>query len=54
MTRFQRVIRSFEDIRTKEFIVCYFGNNAVNTNELNHMLPIYGDGDGDGDGVQEI
>ena len=44
MTRFQRVIRSFQDPRTKEFIVCYFGNNAVNTNELNHMLPIYGDG----------
>jgi len=50
-TRFQTVIRSFQDPRTKEFIVCYFGNNAVNTNELNHMLPIYGEGEGD---VQEI
>jgi hypothetical protein len=38
---FQRVIRSFNDPRTREFIECYFGNNAVNTTELNHMLPIY-------------
>lgn len=51
-TRFQAVIRSFQDPRTTEFIACYFGNNAVNTNELNHMLPIY-DGDGDGDGVSD-
>lgn len=39
--RFQRIIRSFRDPRTKEFIECYFGNNAINTTELNHMLPIY-------------
>lgn len=41
LSRFQTVIRSFQDPRTQEFIACYFGNNAVNTNELNHMLPIY-------------
>lgn len=39
--RFQRIIRSFRDPRTKEFIECYFGNSAINTTELNHLLPIY-------------
>lgn len=39
--QFERVIQSFRDPRTHEFIACYFGNNAVNTTELNHMLPIY-------------
>jgi SAM-dependent methyltransferase len=38
---FQKVMRSFRDPRTKEFIECYFGNSAINTTELNHMLPIY-------------
>jgi hypothetical protein len=38
---FQRVMRSFRDPRTREFIECYFGNSAINTTELNHMLPIY-------------
>ena len=41
LAAFHRVIRSFNDPRTQEFISCYFGNNAVNTTELNHMLPIY-------------
>ena len=56
LDRFQAVIRSFQDPRTTEFIACYFGNNAVNTNELNHMLPIYDDIDGDGEdgAIQEI
>jgi len=39
--RFHRIIRSFRDPRTREFIECYFGNSAINTTELNHMLPIY-------------
>jgi hypothetical protein len=42
LTAFHRVIKSFKDPRTQEFISYYFGNNAVNTTELNHMLPIYG------------
>ena len=42
LAAFHRVIKSFQDPRTQEFISCYFGNNAVNTTELNHMLPIYG------------
>lgn len=39
---FERVIRSFNDPRTQEFIACYCGNSAINATELNHMLPIYG------------
>jgi hypothetical protein len=42
LTAFHRVMKSFKDPRTQEFISYYFGNNAVNTTELNHMLPIYG------------
>jgi len=42
LAAFHRVMKSFKDPRTQEFISCYFGNNAVNTTELNHMLPIYG------------
>ena len=38
---FRRVMRSFQDPRTKEFISCYCGNSAMNATELNHMLPIY-------------
>ena len=40
-SRFQRIMRSFRDPRTREFIECYFGNSAINTTELNYMLPIY-------------
>jgi hypothetical protein len=38
---FHRVIRSFQDPRTQEFISCYCGNSAINSTELSHMLPIY-------------
>lgn len=38
---FERIIRSFQDPRTKEFIACYCANSAMNTTELTHMLPIY-------------
>jgi len=41
LSEFKRIIRSFQDPRTQEFISSYFGNNAINTTELNHMLPIY-------------
>lgn len=41
IAEFQRIIRSFQDSRTREFIACYCANNAMNTTELNHMLPIY-------------
>ncbi len=38
---FKKIIKSFQDERTKNFISKYFGNNAINTNELKHILPIY-------------
>ena len=41
IAEFQRIIRSFQDPRTREFIACYCANNAMNTTELNHVLPIY-------------
>jgi hypothetical protein len=43
LAAFHRIIRSFKDPRTQEFISCYCGNSAINSTELNHMLPIYDD-----------
>jgi len=40
---YKKIIASFNDPRTAEFIQLYFGNNAVNTTELNNILPIYQD-----------
>jgi hypothetical protein len=48
LAAFHRVICSFKDPRTQEFISCYCGNSAINSTELSHMLPIYGDGSGSG------
>lgn len=39
---YKKIIKSFEDTRTKEFIKLYFGNSAISTTELNYILPIYG------------
>ena len=41
LAAFHRVIRSFNDPRTQEFISCYCGNSAINSTELSHMLPVY-------------
>jgi tRNA1(Val) A37 N6-methylase TrmN6 len=38
---YNQIINSLEDDRTKEFINLYFGNNAINTTELNYILPIF-------------
>ena len=38
---YKKIILSLNDKRTTEFISIYFGNNAINTTELNHILPIY-------------
>ena len=38
---YKRIIESFEDKKTVEFIKIYFGNNAINTTELCKILPIY-------------
>lgn len=38
---YEIIIKSFEDERTTKFIKIYFGNNAINTTELEYHLPIY-------------
>ena len=38
---YKKIIVSFKDKRTSEFIAIYLGNNAINTCELNNILPIY-------------
>ena len=38
---YNKIINSFENKKTKEFINIYFGNNAINTTELNYIFPIY-------------
>jgi len=38
---YTNIIQSFNDPRTKKFIKLYVGNSALNTTELNSILPIY-------------
>jgi len=38
---YRSIIESFKNPKTKEFIDCYFTNDAINTTELQHILPIY-------------
>lgn len=39
--KYGQIIKSLKDPRTTQFIQLYFGNNAINTSELAHILPIY-------------
>ena len=39
---YKDIIKSLENKRTKNFINLYFGNSAINTTELEYILPIYG------------
>lgn len=41
INKYNKIILSLNDKRTHEFIDVYFGNNAINTTELNYVLPIY-------------
>jgi len=38
---YNKIIKSFMNKKTKDFIMIYFGNNAINTTELQYILPIY-------------
>ena len=40
---YKKILASLNDTRTTEFIKLYFGNSAINTTELAHMLPMYQD-----------
>jgi tRNA1(Val) A37 N6-methylase TrmN6 len=42
IAKYNKIIKSLEHDKTKKFIKLYFGNNAINTTELNQILPIYG------------
>lgn len=42
LNAYKKIVKSLNDTRTTEFISIYFGNNAINTTELAHILPIYG------------
>ena len=39
--KYNKVITSLNNEKTKKFTKLYFGNNAVNTTELNRIMPIY-------------
>lgn len=41
INKYKKIINSFENNKTVEFIKLYFTNNAINTTELNYILPIY-------------
>jgi len=38
---YKKIIGSLKTKKTKSFIDTYFGNSAINTTELNHIVPIY-------------
>jgi len=38
---YNKIIQSLSNEQTKKFISLYFGNNAINTTEMNCVLPIY-------------
>lgn len=39
--KLNEIVDSFNDPRSHEFITLYFGNNAINTQELLHVFPIF-------------
>jgi adenine-specific DNA-methyltransferase len=40
--KYNKIVESLKNKKTLEFIDLYFRNNAINTTELNYMVPIYG------------
>jgi adenine-specific DNA-methyltransferase len=40
LEKYEKIIKSFENPKTKEFIKIFFGNNAINIKELLYLLPI--------------
>ena len=41
LAQYVDIINSFNSKKTQEFTKLYFGNNAINTTELQYILPIY-------------
>ena len=40
INKYKKIINSFNSSKTMEFIDIYFGNNAINTVELQQIVPI--------------
>jgi hypothetical protein len=40
--KYKKIVKSLGNDKTKEFVDLYFSNNAINTKELNNILPIFG------------
>ena len=41
LEKFKELILKFKNKKTKKFISLYFENNAINTTELNNIIPFY-------------
>ena len=39
--KYKKIMKSFKNPKTTKFIETYFGNAAINTMELKHILPLY-------------
>ena len=39
--KYKTIMKSLSNKKTQEFIKTYFGNNAINTTEINYILPIF-------------
>ena len=39
--KYKNIIESLKSKKTENFVKAYFGNSAINTSELNYILPIY-------------
>lgn len=39
--KYMKIMKSFSNEKTQEFISLYFGNNSINTRELEYILPIF-------------
>ena len=42
INKLKKIMKSFDNPKTKEYIETFSGNNALNTKELQFILPIYG------------
>tara|TARA_B100000929_G_scaffold281244_1_gene260069 strand:+ start:1647 stop:3023 length:1377 start_codon:yes stop_codon:yes gene_type:complete len=42
LKKFNKIIKSFKQKETSKFVDIFSGNNAMNTTEIQNMLPIYG------------
>ena len=41
LAQYKKIIESFDNVKTEQFIKKYFSNNAINVTELQGILPIY-------------